>query len=153
MAQAAVAPPNFGSILDKPSTDSVRPPPAPVGQYVAAVKGLPRRDKSTKKGTDYIEYTFQPLQAVEGTVDEDDLKAYGGLKDKEWKLTFYMTEKSAFRHTEFLDNDLNLEDDGGSHWERAQGTAGCQCIVTIKHEASDDGKSVYSNIASTAPVG
>lgn len=149
----------FTSILDAPASAAERPPALPAGTYIAVVKGLPNRGKSTKKQTDYIEYTLSILGSYtnsdgECDVDADDLAAFGDVKGKEMKLTYYMTEKSAFRHKEFLMDDLRLEfDDDASHWGVAQQTAGSQFLVTIRQKPTDDGKGVYSEIASTAPMG
>ena len=151
MAQTA---PNFGSILDQPASSAERPKPWPVGSYIAMVKGLPRKDKSSKKQTEFIEYTLQPISAIEGTVDEDALEEFGGFgEDKTIRLTFYFTEKSTYRHKEFLYDDLQIEEDPeASHWDLAQQTPGQQCVIHIKHTPSDDGKGFYSEIAGTAPV-
>jgi hypothetical protein len=143
---------SFSSILDRPATESERPAAFPIGSYICIIKGLPRKDKSTKKGTDYIEYTLQPVQAIEGTVDEEALGEFGNLADKELKLTFYITEKSAYRHKEFLEDDLRLDIGDDTHWEAAQKTNGARVVVQIKHTPRDDGKGVYSEIAGTAPV-
>ncbi len=148
----------FQSILDAPATDSVRPPAMPAGTYLCLVKGLPRRDKSTKKGTDFIEYTIQfvaPYINAEGEsdVDAEQLAEFGEVKGKDMRLTFYMTEASAYRHREFLENDLKLDCEGKSHWAAAQEAPGSQFLASIRQKARDDGKGVYSEIGSTAPVG
>jgi hypothetical protein len=143
---------SFSSILDRPASEAERPPAFPAGDYICVIKGLPRKDKSTKKGTDFIEYTLQPVSAVEGTVDEDALKQFGSFVDKILLLTFYITEKSAFRHKEFLADDLGLDIEDESHWEAAQKTQGVQVLVHIKHRATEDGKGVFHEIVGTAPV-
>lgn len=143
---------NFASILDMPAAEIKRPAAMPVGSYVAVVQGLPRFDKSTKKGTDYAEFTLKFLQAGED-VDAEALAAIGGLADKSIKHTFYLTEKSAYRLTEFLTEDLQIENDGSKTVrELVDESPSRQCVVVIKHVASEDGKSVYANIASTAAV-
>ena len=154
MAQAQAS---FSSILDAPASDSTRPPALPQGHYVFLVKGLPRKDKSTKKGTEYIEYTLALMEPYtnadnECDVDAEELASYGDYKGKERRLTFYMTEASAYRHTEFLENDLKVEIGGDSHWEAAQRTGGIQFIAQIRHKAREDGKGVYDEIGNTAPL-
>ena len=151
----------FSSILDTPASESVRPPALPAGTYIAVIKGLPKQGKSTKKQTDFIEYTCAVIQAFvndEGSSDvaEDELASFvevnGPLNGKEIKHTFYMTEKSAYRHKEFLADDLGLDIDGKSHWAAAQETPGAQFLIHIRQKPTDDGKGVYSEIASTAPI-
>ena len=159
MAKAAVKEtPNFGSILDKPASEAERPPAMPAGTYLGVVQGLPRKDKSSKKQTDFIEYNIKLLKPYENEdgetdVDADELKAMGGIKDKEMKLTFYITEKSEYRHKEFLEDDLGLDIEGKSHWEAAQEAAGQQLLVFVKQTPREDGKGMFSEIAKTMPVG
>lgn len=159
MAKAAiVTTPNFGSILDRPASDFERPVPLPAGTYLAVIQGLPRRDKSTKKQTDYIEYNVKFLKPFENDdgetdVDLDELKTMGGCKDKEMKLTFYITEKAGYRHSEFLADDIGIELEGKSQWEAAQEAAGQQLLVFVKQVPREDGKGMFSEIAKTAPVG
>lgn len=143
--------PNFGAVLDKPSAEIERPKPMPIGTYIWAIVGMPRMDKSSKKQTEFVEFTAKPLQAMED-VDRDELKEMGGLEDKTQRLTFYLTEASVYRLKEFLFDDLGLEDDGGPLRGKLEQTAGCQFAGVIKHTPSDDGKSVYANIASTSAL-
>lgn len=147
----------FASILDAPAEEFVRPPALPAGQWIVANKGLPRRDKSTKKGTEFIEFTvqfIQPFEDAEGntTVDADALAEFGDYTGQERKLTFYVTEKAGYRLREFLEDDLRLDLSGKSLWEAAQETQGIYYIVTIRHKARDDGKGVFDEIGSTAPM-
>lgn len=159
MAKAAVKEaPNFGSILDKPASEAERPPSIPAGTYLAVVQGLPRFDKSTKKQTDYIEYNIKLLKPFENNdgetdVDLDEVKAMGGVKDKEMKLTFYITEKSEYRHKEFLEDDLSLNIGDKSHREASQDAAGVQLLVFVSQKPREDGKGMFSEISKTAPVG
>ena len=54
----------FESILDRPSAEIDRTvKPLPVGSYVAIVQGQPRIDKSSKKQTEFSEYTMKLLEA------------------------------------------------------------------------------------------
>lgn len=150
-----MAAPNFASVLDRPSTEVVRPPACPVGNYICAHQGLPRRDKSSKKQTEYVEFQLKPISVVEGTVDAEAVAELGGLGNfPNFRLTFYMTEKSGYRLKEYLQDDLKLEwnEDETTLWEVAQTTASQQVMVTLKHTPTEDGKGVFHEIASTAPV-
>jgi hypothetical protein len=145
MAQAAFAP-----ILSKKPSEVKAPPPMPVGTYIWVTKGLPRYDKSTKKGTPYAEFTVVCLGATDD-VDPDLLEAIGGTKDKVKKLTFYHMFK------DFLVNDLliDVEDDEGNEKELAQvadESGGKQFLGTIGHEPSPDGKRIFDKITATAPL-
>lgn len=151
--------PNFGSILDKPSTDVEKPKPLPAGSYICVVKGLPKQDKSSKKGTEYVEFTLTPLQAGED-VDEEALtnwasKADGStrsLSDTSLRCTFYLTEDSIYRLKGFLVDDLEIEEEDKSLRQMIDETPGRQVLAHVKHTASEDGTTVYANVAKTAPV-
>lgn len=143
--------PNFGQILDKPSTEIERPKPLPSGTYTCVVKGMPRYDKSSKKQTEFAEFILQPLAASED-VDEEALKEMGGFSDKTIRATYYLTEDAIWRLKKFCDDCQVPEEDGQSLRERVEATNGCQVLAFIKHQASDDGQSVYAQLASTAPV-
>lgn len=145
-----MANPNFGSILDKPTTEIERPKPLPVGTYTCVVKGLPRFDKSAKKGTEFVEFTLQPLQASED-VDADALESMGGFANKTIRATFYLTEDSVWRLKKFLVDDLEIDEDDTLRPMIDQ-APGKQVNATLRHTASQDGQSVYAELASTAPV-
>lgn len=154
MAQAK---PNFGSILDRAPTEVERPKPLPVGTYITQLVGLPRQDKSAKKGTEFVEFTHKILEAGED-VDTDDLQAYltapDGTKRKlsevTVKNTFYLTENSIWRLKDFLKNcGFDVDDEKASLREMVEGTAGQKVGIVISHEASDDGQAIYHRVNKT----
>jgi hypothetical protein len=142
-----MAEPNFGAILDRPSSEIERPKPLPVGHYLTVTQGLPRFDKSTKKQTEFAEFTLKFLQPLDD-VDPEELKTFGELTDKTMTHTFYLTEKSAYRLKEFMVEDLGIEE-ADTLRAMIDETPNRQVVVQIKHTPSDDGKSMYANIAST----
>lgn len=147
MAQA-----NFGAILDKAPSD-IKPPEAlPVGSYLTVVQGMPKYDKSTKKGTEFAEYNLVIQQALDD-VDEGELKAVeGGVNGKVIKATYYLTDAAAWRLKEFLEH-CGLDVEGAeSLRELMEQPNGCQVVAHLKHEASDDGKRTFARLAGTAPV-
>lgn len=160
MAKAATksTAPVFSNILDQPAGEFKAPVPLPSGTYLGVINGLPRRDKSKTKGTDFIEYNVKILEPYknddgETDVDLDEVKEMGGVKDKEMKLTFYFTEKSGFMHDEFLKEVAKVEPDGEkSSWDFAQELSGQQLLVFVKQEPRQDGKGMRSVIARTLPI-
>jgi len=153
-------PKTFTSILDTPMSEISRPKPAPHGSYLAMVKGLPRYDKSTKKGTPFSEYSMQLLEALDD-VDGDALQVWLTRKDgtivplqeKMMKLTFYHTPDALWRLVKFLkDLGLEPEDEEISIGDMEQQTPGRQCIVHVKHTPSDDGEAMFGNIDKTGPA-
>jgi len=153
-----MANPNFSSILDKPASNIERPKPLPVGTYLTIIKGLPRYDSSSKKQTPFIEFTHEFIQAQDD-VDAEELEALGGLRNKDgtakqMKNTFYLTEASGWRLREFLEAlGFDFEDGVTTMRQAAEESANSEVYVTIRHEASDDGKSVFAKIGGVAKVG
>jgi len=127
------------------------------------VKGLPRIDKSTQKGTEFSEYTLQMMEAADD-VDEEELKqslTKGNgdlipLRDRSVRVTFYHTEDALWRLKKFL-NDLQIdeaddEDEPRTIRQRMQDVPGRQVYAHIKHSPSPDGETVYANVDKTAKV-
>ena len=153
--------PDFTSVLDTPSNEVSRPKPQAQGTYVVQDRGLPRIDKSTKKGTEFSEYTLQILEACED-VDPEDLKfcltkpsgEMIPLKERSLRVTFYHTPDALWRLKKFLDDcQIPAEDDEGnirSIRERMQDVPGKVLLAHVKHSPSDDGETVYANVDKTA---
>ena len=145
---------NFASILDEAPTEINRPKPLPEGTYLCVVKGLPRYDKSSKKQTDFVEFTHKLLSTGDD-VDEDDLKAFLGdrkLADIQIKNTYYITEGAVWRLKEFLEHCGIDQDDIESLRAGVEETPGKQVGIFINHEASQDGTSVFARIGKTFVV-
>lgn len=151
MAKTATKPATFSSVLDMPASDIERPKPAPVGSYICVVQGQPRIDKSAKKQTEYSEFTLKPLEPLDD-VDTDALEAWGGIKDKTFKVTFYHTENSIYRLKEFLEHlGIDMGEDESLRQAMAE-APGKQVIAHIIHEASQDGETVYAKVKNTTAV-
>jgi hypothetical protein len=143
--------PNFASVLDVAPKDIEKPKPLPAGTYVCTVNGLPKFDKSTKKGTDYAEFIYN-IVGVQDDVDEDALKEVGGWQGKTIRDTYYLTENARYRLKEMLMNCGLDPTDYKTLGEMVESAPGCQLLVSIKHTPSADGTAVYANVAGTAPV-
>jgi hypothetical protein len=149
----------FGSILDKPSTDVERPKPLPTGTYQCVVDGQPRMDKSSKKGTEFVEFSLKPMAALDD-VNEDDLNASltsgdGSVKplsDKRIRATYYLTEDALWRLKKFLVSDLQIEEGKKKIRQMVGEAQNRQVLATIKHVPSDDGTSIFAQLGITAPV-
>ncbi len=151
-----MANPNFSSILDRPASEVERPKPLPVGTYLTTIQGLPRYDKSSKKQTDFVEFSHQLVAAMDD-VDPEELEAAGGLtlKDgtaKSIKNTYYLTEDAGWRLRKFLEDCGFDFEEIESMREAVESTANREVYIQIRHEASQDGRSVYARIADTAIV-
>ena len=155
MAKTATATASFGSILDRAPSEIEKPKPMPQGSYTTVLVGQPRFDKSTKKQTEYVEFTHKILSAGED-VDTDDLATYLGdskkLNEVQMKNTFYLTEGSIWRLKEFLEHCGIDMDEVESLREGIEATPGKQVGIFINHEASQDGTSVFARIGKTFVV-
>jgi hypothetical protein len=145
--------PTFSSILDRPSGEIKRPPPLPEGDYIWVIKGLPEHGKSPKKLTPFVKFVVVPVTPLD-TVDPELLAEVGGYADKIGTLTFYDTENAGYRLTEFLVDDLQIDNEGGEKHARAMldEVNGRQFIGHVKHTPTGDGKGIRWEISSTAPV-
>lgn len=149
----------FGSILDKQSSDVERPKPLPPGTYHCVVDGQPRQDKSSKKGTEFVEFSLKPLSALDD-VDRGDLTAaltsgdgsVKALADKRIRATYYLTEDALWRLKKFLTQDLLIEEGKKKIRQMVGEAQNRQVLALVKHVPSDDGQSIFAQLASTAPV-
>lgn len=147
--------PNFGSLLDTSTDDVERPKAMPEGSYLWTVKGMPRFDKSSKKQTEYAEFTLV-CTAAGDDVDHEALDAYltmkdgtkKGLSESIQRATYYLTEGSLFRLKDFLQH-CGIELEGRSLRECIDDTPNCQVGAYIRHEASNDGESIFGRIGKT----
>jgi hypothetical protein len=143
--------PVFAKLLDEAPTEVIRPKALPAGTYTCVVQGQPRYDKSSKKQTPFVEFTLRPIAAMED-VDADELEEMGGFDGKTIRATYYTTEDAIFRLDEFHEHcgiDLSIE---ASRRQRNDEVANAQVLAVVKHQASDDGKSVFATLARTASV-
>lgn len=141
--------PNFGALLDTAPSETERPKPLPQGQYLCVVQGLPKYDKSTKKQTEYVEFTLKPIQVGED-VDQEELAAMGGIADKTIRATFYLTENALWRLKDFLAHCGIDVDEAENYRVAIDETTNQQVVAFIRHVPSDDGEAVFANLGKTA---
>jgi hypothetical protein len=147
MAQA----PNFSSILDESPTEVAAPQPMPQGTYVCVVQGV-TYDKTTKKGTDYVEFTLRPVSA-EADVDEEEVAGFGDFDSKTLRATFYLTEDAIYRLDEFHTHcGLDIENDGLSRRARNDECINVEVRVFVKHETSQDGSRIFARFNRSLPA-
>lgn len=149
MAKAATATnrPNFGSLLDTQADEIEKPKPRPEGSYLWVIKGMPRFDKSSKKQTEFVEFTLA-CQAAGEDVDADALAEAGGIEDYTTRATYYLTEGSIWRLKEFLEH-CGVEVEGRTLREALDDTPNCTVGGYIRHEASQDGESIFARLGKT----
>jgi|SRR5215469_1203428 len=149
--------PTFSSILDRPGSTIEQPKPLPIGTYLITVAGLPRYDKSSKKGTDFVEFTLQ-LVAPQDDVDPEAFEESGGLFNRDEtprviKDTFYITEDAAWRLKKFLEDlGFDFSDEELTLREAAENSANRECYILIGHETSEDGTRTFARVTDSAAV-
>jgi hypothetical protein len=141
-------------LLDERPTEVSQPSPLPEGMYLCIV-GMPRRDKSTKKGTPFTEFPLRPIQPGRDISDEDLAEALGedSLSDRELRVTFYETKDAIYRLDYFhQDCGIDLETDKGNRRQRNDTVVNREVWAVVKHQASNDGTRMYANVTRTLPV-
>jgi hypothetical protein len=155
--------PNFRDILDTPATEVTRPKPTPIGTYLVTVKGNYDEGESPNTHSTYADFTLQFNQAQDD-VDEEALREYltqgngqvAKITDKTIRYRMWTSEKALFRMLRFL-KDLGIpeQDENGNVYsvrEMMQLAPNQQCLIYIKHRPSDDGETMWPEIARTAKV-
>lgn len=139
---------NFQDLLNQPVEEVVRPKPLPVGTYVWTI-GDYKFDKSTKKQTDFVQFTLTPSMPLDD-VDQEELSAALGdkvLTDKGQKVDFYLTGDAIWRLDEFLLEHVGTEK-GLTRAEQIASTKGMQVQGYVSHTPSNrDANTIYANIS------
>src|SRR5216684_2957065 len=145
---------NFQDILNRPSEEIKPAPTLPMGSYHSIVVGLPEQGESSKKKTPFLKFTHKIIAPLDD-VDPDAITEFEAegetIVGQEIENTLYVTDKSANMLKEFLIN-CGVDLTGRSMAEGLDEVPNAEVIINIKHEASDDGKRVYSKVGSTARV-
>ena len=142
----------FSDILNK-SFDDIKFPKVPVGTYVGVVKGMPRFDVSTKKGTPFAEMTIQLHQAMDD-VDPDDLEEYeaeeGSISEKQMPLTFWYKSEGGMNRLKAFVQNCGVDLKGHTPQSALEACQGKTLLVEVKHVNSQDGNSQFAQIDGTA---
>jgi hypothetical protein len=145
-----------------PSPSEVeKPTPIPVGTYLFTVDGQPRFDKSTKKQTEFVEFTcriLQPGPDVDATALSEYQAKFGSPTGKQMKLTFYEGQEWRLVNkdgTGFLDH-LGVAAASPSVSAAISQAPGQQFWGTVTHRPSTNQQTgevnVYAEISQTAKV-
>jgi hypothetical protein len=141
----------FEDILNMNSDDIKPPAVLPMGSYHTVLIGLPEQGESSKKKTPFLKFQHKIVAAMDD-VDPDALAEFQAegetVSGQVIDNTFYITEKSANMLKEFMVN-CGLEMSGRSMAEAIDDLPNREVGIHIKHEASEDGKRVFSKIGST----
>jgi len=141
---------SFEEILNKPGSE-IKPPPAyPVGTYHCLVDGPPEAGKSSQKGTDFLRFKFKILSPQKDVDAQQaaESQVVGKTVNQEY---YFPADSDPWRLVELLHDHLGIENSIPLKEMIAQ-APGKQVLVTLKHEASQDGKRVFHRVHSTAHV-
>lgn len=152
---------NFNEVLNKTAASIERPPIVPVGTYRAVVTKIPSIDTTGDGKWDTCDFQLRLLSAEED-VDQDDLKAYGGLNQASvirHNFMFNKEDEAAFNRTlynlkRFLLEHLQVEgNDDTSVKELLDASVNHQCLVFVKWRADkNDPEIQYAQVGKTAPI-
>jgi hypothetical protein len=99
-----------------------------------------------------VNFNLKPVQAGKD-VDQAQLKEVlngDALQDKKIRHRLFITNDSKHRLKKFLVDDLGVEP--SNFRQMIPESMGKQVMVTLTHQSSADGTTVYTNVKSTARV-
>lgn len=136
---------DFNSILNKKVDDAEKPKPLPMGSYVWNIQ---RHEfgASKQKKTPQVTFFVKPISVLD---DVDQAALPDNWKDKERRVTFYLTEDSLYRLGDFLGH-CGLNVSGRLFSAVIPETTNMQFVGNVTHEESNG--NTYDNISSTAQV-
>jgi len=143
---------SFADILNRPADEIEAPKALPVGTYLCIVDGQPEFAKIGKNNTDCVNFNLKPVQPgpdVDQKALQDTLNGQS-LSDKKIRHRLFVTPDSAWRLKQFLNEHLGVPVTNlGAMIPEAMGR---QVMVTLGHQASDDGTQIYQVVKATAKV-
>jgi hypothetical protein len=136
------------SWFDESPTEVRRAPLMPPGNYNVVIKSL-RYDKSSQKGTEFVEFSGIPTAT---DADEADIERIGGLEGKVLRVQFYNTEFSVGRLDKFHQHcgiDLSVP---MTSRLRNEECINRECCFVVRHEPARDGsEEMFAKVTRTLP--
>jgi hypothetical protein len=132
---------NFADILNVRADTIEAPKTLPPGKYNATVKSF-EPGVSTQKKTPYVEIKFNIDGILEVPSEHED-EANAALQSKsgyEMRTSYYLSDKSTYRLTDFLEQHLGISRAGKTLGEMLQASIGESCGVVLDVETSKDGR-------------
>lgn len=134
---------NLDHLLGKKVNEVEKPKSFPIGHYIWTLTAFEIMESSKKK-TPGIEYKVKMIEPMDD-VDEDELALVKNPREKEKKLTFWLTEDSLWRFTDFLET-LGVSDEDKTLEELIPETVSCQFLAAIRHETIEGSTDVIDKI-------
>ena len=146
---------SFKAILDKPIEEIKAPPQLPAGTYDWRIKGHEftesgKVNNKTGVKTAGVRFTVSPF-AVGEDVDKDLISAMAKpFSEAEMRLTFWITEDSAFRLRDFLEKDVGVT--GASLAALIPAATNGAFRGYVKQSVNEDSGKPYSEITKTFKI-
>lgn len=144
---------DFNAILNKGVEEAERPKPLPAGTYRAKIDSH-EFGESRRNQTPYCRVHFTPVEPQDD-VDTEQLEEVlkqveNDLSKKRVSNDFFLTDQAMWRLREFMENTLGLKTSGRSFAEVIPEMDGMTCLVSVTHQASQDGQDTYVNVSGFA---
>lgn len=150
-----MADPNFASVLDRPADEIKRPPPIPMGTYLAVVDGVPTNREVGEEKVPAWEFKLKLIQP-QPDVDPEELARSGGITNRSINNLLFergigrMTdEQAAWNFKRFLTEHLKIESEGKTMRQMMAEAPGRQVMVVIEHNPSQDGTEMFARVKAT----
>lgn len=137
---------SFKDILAKPIAEVEAPQAIPLGTYDFRIKNH-EFVESGKKKTPGVQFNVIPTRAHEDVSQEELSALKKPFSSREMKLTFWITEESAFRLREFLENDIGLT--GANLESLIPQAANAIFAGYVNQRPSEDNTKMFSEITKT----
>lgn len=142
---------SFKDILDKPASEIQPPKPLPVGTYLCIIDGIPAYNEVGQNKTLCVDFNGKIIAPQEDVDPHAIADMKDGVIGKNIRLRYFLTDDAAFRVKTFLVDHLGI-DDTGTLRQMIDSAPGKQVYVKVRHRASQDGTSIFTDVESTAKV-
>ncbi len=142
----------LAEILNMPVDDIKEPVALPTGTYLCIVDGQPEFAKVGQNQTDCVNFNLKPMQAMQDVDQKALSESLNGdsLTEKKIRHRLFLTKDAVYRLKKFLTNDLGIQ--GNNFAAMIPESMGKQVYAKLTHQSSQDGSTIYHNVAGTAKV-
>lgn len=135
---------NFTEILSRKAEEVEKPKPLPVGQYLWSIPNLFEQEEIGENKTPALIWKVKCV-APQSDVDMAALAESGNAKDREQRVTFFLTEDALWRLRDFL-TKLGVTESGRSLAEMAADATNRMFYATVKHRWNKDKTQLFGEV-------
>lgn len=138
--------PNLNDLLAAPADSFKRPVALPEGTYYGIIQDF-GSGISEKKKTPFIEFSVRLTHAHEDVDLSDYLGTEGAkpINERQMKHTFWMTDNSTFRLTEFI-KSLGLDTANRTLGELITNCANQPVVLSVLQKPTKDGEGYFNEV-------